>query len=149
MLAPPDLFGMVENSLYRCAVVEPVNFAFLNTLELKMILYFNPEKPSKHLTGFMQDNRIELGKFGLRPWRSIAEDWKVLRDDVIQDALSFILDASKYPILIIDSTCTFVGVLRKLQHWSYTSIVAEYRIMNGSKSHYWNELYLEMTQIDI
>ncbi|ODQ68513.1 hypothetical protein NADFUDRAFT_49151 [Nadsonia fulvescens var. elongata DSM 6958] len=149
MLAPPDNFGVVEESLYRCSSLSPLSFPFLDTLSLKTILFLNPEKPNKPIRSYAQDSDIKLNHLGLRPWfkHARAADWMVFNTELLQDGISAILDIRNQPLLIVDSTNAFVGVLRMVLHWNYSSIVAEYRTFSGGKSHYGTEIFLELLKV--
>lgn len=83
---------------------------------------------------------------GLRPWRA-SSNALVLSEDLLQDSFNYVLDKTSYPILILDSTNAFVGALRRMLKWNYSSVVAEYRIFSGAKSHYMAEIFLEMIDI--
>lgn len=144
MLTPPEAFGCVEDGIYRCSALDPLNLQFLSTLGLGIIISLNPEKPSKPVRSFAQENMIQLVHLGLRPWRPVIDNWMLFSKELIQDALTYILDRGKQPVLILDSTNAFVGVLRNLQHWNYSSVVAEYRAFSGGKSHYMTEIFLEL-----
>jgi hypothetical protein len=71
----------------------------------------------------------------------------ILNKELMQDSLRYVLDKRKQPMLILDSTNAFVGILRKMLHWNYSSIVAEYRVFSGGKSHYMTEIFLELLEI--
>ncbi len=45
---PPVNFGMVEDNLYRSEQPGELNFAFLEKLKLKKILYLSNEDPLGH-----------------------------------------------------------------------------------------------------
>lgn len=143
MLTPPEAFGCVEEGIYRCVNLEDINAQFLYTLKLRMILSLNPYKPSKAARHLAQTNNIELVHLGTQPWRSSAE-WLMLSKDIIQDTLTYILDKRNHPLLLIDSSNAFIGVLRQIQHWTYSSIVAEFRAFTAGKSHYHTEIFLEL-----
>ncbi|CAN6644207.1 hypothetical protein TRVA0_020S01442 [Trichomonascus vanleenenianus] len=144
MLTPPEAFGCVEEGVYRCSSLDPMNLQFIATLGLTIIISINPEKPSRPVRTFAQDNMIQLVHLGLRPWRSSNDNWMLMSRELIQDSMTYVLDRRKHPILLLDSTNAFVGVLRRLQHWKYSSVVAEYRAFSGGKSHYMTEIFLEL-----
>lgn len=147
MLTPPEAFGCVEDGIYRCSALDPLNLQFLSTLGLGIIISLNPEKPPKPVRSFAQENMIQLVHLGLRPWRPVLDNWMLFSKELIQDGLTYILDRGKQPVLILDSTNAFVGILRILEHWNYSSVVAEYRAFSGGKSHYMTEIFLELLDI--
>ncbi|KAG5357155.1 putative tyrosine-protein phosphatase OCA1 [Yarrowia sp. C11] len=146
MLAPPEYFGVVEDGVYRCSALTTLNFAFLETLVLKTIISLNPDRPPKHIRGFCSEQDIKLVHVGLRPWRA-SSNALVLSEDLLQDSFNYVLNKTSYPILILDSTNAFVGALRRMLKWNYSSVVAEYRIFSGAKPHYMAEIFLEMIDL--
>ncbi|KAK9486814.1 tyrosine phosphatase family-domain-containing protein [Lipomyces starkeyi] len=147
MLAPPELFGIVEENIYRCTEIDPLNFPFLQTLSLNTILSIGQEKPSPAVELFAREHNIKITHMQLPAWKISEEEWKLLPDAVVQRSLSYVLNTRYYPLLIIDLSCTFIGVLRKLQHWNLSSIINEYREMSFDRSQYLYELYIELVDL--
>ncbi|KAK9479918.1 tyrosine phosphatase family-domain-containing protein [Lipomyces japonicus] len=147
MLAPPELFGIVEDQIYRCSEIDPLNFPFLFTLSLKTILLISKERPTPAVELFAREHDIHIAHMQIPPWRMSEEEWKLLPDSTVQSCLSYALNKNHYPLLIIDLSCTFIGVLRKLQHWNLSSIINEYREMSFDRSQYLYELYIELVDI--
>ncbi|KAK9452156.1 tyrosine phosphatase family-domain-containing protein [Limtongia smithiae] len=147
MLAPPELFGIVEEGIYRCTEIDPLNFPFLQTLSLNTILLISRQKPSPAVELFATENEISIAHMQLPQWQMSEEDWKLLPDNIVQNCLAYVLNMTHYPILIIDLSCTFIGVLRKLQHWNLSSIINEYREMSFDRSQYLYQVYIEMVDL--
>ena len=64
------------------------------------------------------------------------------------------LDLSSYPLLVMCNlgrhrTGTLIGCLRKLQRWSLTSVLEEYRRHACAKSRHLNEQFIELFDIDL
>ena len=59
-LVPPDAYGIVEPGVHRANVLQPSNFAFVATLQLRKALILSPETPTKAVAAFLDENRIEL-----------------------------------------------------------------------------------------
>ncbi|KAF9972857.1 hypothetical protein BGZ73_003924, partial [Actinomortierella ambigua] len=79
--------------------------------------------------------------------------WKPLSEELIKDGLELILDAKNYPIIVMDTSGiheigTFMGCLRRLQHWNFSSIIVEYRAYAGNKARYVNEQFIELFDVD-
>ncbi|KAF9124397.1 hypothetical protein BGW39_008227 [Mortierella sp. 14UC] len=79
--------------------------------------------------------------------------WKPLSEELIKEGLEMILDVNNYPIMVMDTSGiheigTFMGCLRRLQHWNLSSIIVEYRAYAGSKARYVNEQFIELFDID-
>lgn len=83
-----------------------------------------------------------------------------LREELIKEALQIVLNTNYHPVVIMCSmgvhlTGTVVACLRRLQHWSLTSILEEYRSFTGShpwKSQgyrYFNEQFVELFDPDL
>ncbi|KAK9456441.1 tyrosine phosphatase family-domain-containing protein [Dipodascopsis uninucleata] len=148
MLAPPELFGIVEEDIYRCTEIDPLNFPFLETLSLRTILSISREKPSPAIQLFAREHNIKIKHMQLPPWRMAEEDWKLLPDEVVQSGISYTLNKHHHPMLIIDLSCTFIGTLRKLQHWNLSSIINECREMSFDRAQYLYQLYLEVIDLN-
>ncbi|KAG0220624.1 tyrosine phosphatase family-domain-containing protein [Mortierella sp. GBAus27b] len=79
--------------------------------------------------------------------------WKPLSEELIKEGLEMVLDAKNYPIIVMDTSGiheigTFMGCLRRLQHWNFSSIIVEYRAYAGNKARYVNEQFIELFDVD-
>lgn len=146
MLQTPEGFGCVEPDIYRATRVEAASLPFLATLDLKMIVFMNPERPSKSLQEFASSNNIQLVHTGLQPWKAIS-DWKLTSKGILQDILKYLLDSRNSPILLLDTFNFFVGILRKIQQWSFAAIISEYKMYTGAAAHYKTETFLEILRV--
>ncbi|KAL6950178.1 hypothetical protein ACO0QE_000854 [Hanseniaspora vineae] len=59
MLVPPVSFGLVEEGIYRCSKVETLNLSFLETLNLRIIIFLSGEEPSRYFKDFFKRSSIE------------------------------------------------------------------------------------------
>ena len=59
MLVPPVSFGLVEEGIYRCSKVETLNLSFLETLNLRIIIFLSGEEPSRYFKEFFKRSSIE------------------------------------------------------------------------------------------
>lgn len=139
----PEGFGCVEDGVWRVMTIHEVNLIFLDTLALQTVLFLNAETPSGSLIAFCASKGINLIHSGLQPWRPLS-DLKLAGKGYIQHALSVALNKNNYPVLVVDSSNLFIGVLRRIQHWSYTSVLSEYTSIAGARSSYNVEVFLEM-----
>lgn len=71
MLVPPAGFGIAEEGIYRCSKVETLNLSFLETLNLKTILFIGGQEPSKFFKDFFNRSSI---------------NWSVLRTEDLSSA---------------------------------------------------------------
>lgn len=133
VLIPPANFSMVEDGLYRSGFPETSNFGFLETLNLKSIIYLCTEPyPEEHLK-FLELHNIRLFQFGIEGTK------ETIPEDVIYEALRILIDVRNYPILIHckrgkHRTGCLVGCLRKLQNWCLSSVFEEYQRFAGAKA---------------
>jgi len=139
-------------------------------LELTTILVLSPEKPSRALKSFAEENSIKLVWFrgiqadheihlGLQGWKP-DHAWSAMAEGLIQDSLRILLNQKTHPILVTStslSSCSvadgrsgihevgiLVGILRKLQHWSLSSIIFEYRSFAGPNARFNEEQFIEL-----
>lgn len=77
--------------------------------------------------------------------------WMIIERNVIVAAFDILLNKSKHNLLLVDSSLTLVGILRKVQKWNFHLIVNEYRIYTGnaSKNNYAVEVFLELIQTEL
>lgn len=131
---PPANFAPVERRLYRCAEPQPVNFSFLKQLKIRTVVWLAAEDPNDNLLAFCDDNDVRFEHLGLLT--EAASPWDHLTDNTIRVALELILDVENAPVLVCCSmgrhrTGTVVGCLRKLQNWSFASLIDEYSRFTG------------------
>ncbi|KAJ8424474.1 hypothetical protein Cgig2_030682 [Carnegiea gigantea] len=133
VLSPPTNFSMVEEGLYRSGFPEPSNLPFLETLNLKSIIYLCPEPYPEEHCKFVESHNIRLYQFGIEGTK------ETVSDDVITQALRILIDVRNYPVLIHckrgkHRTGCLVGCLRKLQNWCLFSVFEEYQRFAGNKA---------------
>ncbi|CAK7892576.1 protein Oca4p [[Candida] anglica] len=94
-------------------------------------------------------NEIELIKLDTNKKKN--DHWMLIEKNLILRAFQLLLNKNKHNVLLVDSTSTLVGILRKIQKWNFNSIVNEYRIYSGSasKSNYYAENFLELMQTEL
>ncbi|KAK3841116.1 MAG: protein-tyrosine phosphatase [Linnemannia gamsii] len=163
MLTPPEQFGIVELGLYRSDTLHPSHFPFIRSLNLKTAILLTPELPSRAMSNFFEENQIRLVDLALGSWKNNTNNnsgtpfqtswWKPLSEELIKEGLEMILDVNNYPIMVMDTSGiheigTFMGCLRRLQHWNLSSIIVEYRAYAGNKARYVNEQFIELFDID-
>ncbi len=177
---PPDQFAQVESGVYRSALPSTSqHFAFLNeTIALKTILFLSQEVPTLQMKKFCEKNDVTLINLGihLKQHRHLEftsgslltmdrnsnpilfdsySNSKYLREELVKEALQILLNVNYHPILItcvsgIHLTGTIVSCLRKMQYWSLTSILDEFRSFTGEKGYrYANEQFIELFDPDL
>ncbi|KAI3783753.1 hypothetical protein L1987_42839 [Smallanthus sonchifolius] len=133
---PPINFANVEDRVYRSGFPQPSNFPFLETLQLRSIIYLCPEPYPEENLEFLKANNIRLFQFGIDGTKELSID--VLRN-IITEALNLLIDVRVHPVLIHckrgkHRTGCVVGSLRKLQNWCLSSVLEEYKLYAGVKS---------------
>lgn len=151
---PPQFFGIVESTVYRSNKFNSSGaFQFVKKLQLKTVVYLSPEELSVSQTQFFKENSIQVIHLGKNPWKSTP--WKPISEDMVKETLELILDSRKNPILIMCSTGihitgAVIGCLRRLQHWSLTSIIDKYRNHAGViRTRFAYEQFIELFDIDL
>ncbi|ETO11197.1 hypothetical protein RFI_26183 [Reticulomyxa filosa] len=150
-------FGTVEAGIYRASSnqITPDHHKFIDSLNLKSILFLSQEVPNVSLRQYLQkrnyslykdkgDNQQEenepLAKLYFAPGYMYWQDshtWNVNTDKlIIEKCLLFILNKLHLPVLILNNhgkfeISTLIGCLRRLQNWNLTSIFKEYHIFVG------------------
>uniref|UniRef100_A0A0D6R5K3 diphosphoinositol-polyphosphate diphosphatase n=1 Tax=Araucaria cunninghamii TaxID=56994 RepID=A0A0D6R5K3_ARACU len=65
LFVPPLNFSMVEKGVYRSGFPNTINFPFLETLQLRSIIYLCPEPYPESNTEFLHKSGIKLFQFGI------------------------------------------------------------------------------------
>ncbi|KAL7413833.1 protein-tyrosine phosphatase [Mrakia frigida] len=125
-LVPPITFGLVEPSIYRSGHPNSKSFPYLETLNLKSIMYLEDEDLRPDVSSFATNNN--LATFHFRIGENDVWDSEVTKR--VEDALRVLLDKQNYPILIFcnlgkAATTLLASLLRVFQNWSLTSIYSE------------------------
>ncbi|XVF21044.1 hypothetical protein REPUB_Repub12eG0056500 [Reevesia pubescens] len=135
-LIPPLNFSMVDNGIFRSGFPDSANFSFLQTLNLRSIIYLCPEPYPEANTEFLKSNGIRLFQFGIE---GAKEPFVNIPEDTIREALKVLLDVRNHPVLIHckrgkHRTGCLVGCLRKLQRWCLSSVFDEYQRFAAAKA---------------
>ncbi|KAH6581064.1 hypothetical protein BASA60_002624 [Batrachochytrium salamandrivorans] len=117
-LQPCENFNMVTAGIYRSAFPKKRNFPFLKKLGLRSILTLILEDYPDQNRKFLDDNNIRLFQFGVA--------------------------GNKISEITHHRTGCLVGCLRKIQHWSMTSIFDEYRRFSHPKSRSMDQQFIEL-----
>lgn len=153
LLTPPEAFGVVENGIYRSNVFDKTNFSFIENLGLKVIVHLSLEALTKTIRNFLKQQNIKLVHLGLAKWNE-HQQWKSVNVEMIKEGLELILNVERHPIMIMSSfglqeTGVLVGCLRRMQQWSLSSALGEYRRYAQSKARRSSEEFLELFDIDL
>ncbi|TMW91742.1 hypothetical protein EJD97_013953 [Solanum chilense] len=137
LLVPPLNFAMVDYGVFRSGFPDTANFAFLQTLDLRSIIYLCPERYPEDNVEFLNANGIRLFQFAIEG--SKEPPLVNIPEETIKEALKVVLDEKNRPLLIHckrgkHRTGSLVGCLRKLQKWCLTSIFDEYQRYAAEKA---------------
>ncbi len=151
LLIPPSLFAFVHPGLYRSGFPRPVNFNFLRSLKLRSVVYLGLEDYPTEQLEFLNREGIELHKF---PVKGNCEPFISTDSEQITRALEVILDTRNHPLLIHCNkgkhrTGCLVGLIRRLERISLTSIFSEYQIFLGNSSNSMNNRILDHLFIEM
>ena len=126
---------MVSRGIYRSGHPNERNFEFLRRLNLKSVLYLGTEDYRANMTSWTAAQNIQT--FHLRLAINKEPTAEMDEADVVK-ALQLILQPQNWPILIHCNKGKYrvgciVGLVRRLQGWSHTSIFEEYSRFAGTK----------------
>lgn len=150
-LIPPQNFGYVETDLYRSAIPDEMNFSFLQTLHLKTVVYLSLDEPAQIFTEFLKEQDIELVRINVGESNIIGQS---ISQQIVLDAFHIMLDPERYPVIVMCNlgrhrTGTVIGCLRRLQLWSLSSIVDEFRRYTGQKQSAIHEQFIELFDTEL
>ncbi|MBD4017441.1 hypothetical protein GUI04_00080, partial [Xanthomonas citri pv. citri] len=76
---------------------QPSNFPFLETLQLRSVIYLCPEPYPRENLEFLKAHNIRLFQFGIDGTREPSVD---VLADIITEALKVLIDVRIHPVLI-------------------------------------------------
>jgi protein tyrosine/serine phosphatase len=120
----PEAFAIVEKDVYRSATLSSNTFF----RPLKTILLLSPESPTKSLSVYVAEQKINLIHLGIQQIN--VNSWRPVSDELIKEGLEVILNTANHPVLVMDTsgvheTGALIGCLRKIQGWNFNSIIVE------------------------
>ncbi|KAL8171840.1 hypothetical protein V2J09_023644 [Rumex salicifolius] len=137
VLEPPINFSMVEDGVYRSGFPKACNFGFIETLNLKSIIYLCPDPYPEEHCKFLESHNIKLYQFAIKGKKETTAEG--IPEEVITKALKVLIDVRNRPVLIHckqgkHRTGSLVGCLRKVQNWCLPSVIDEYKHFAGAKA---------------
>ncbi|EQC35196.1 hypothetical protein SDRG_07425 [Saprolegnia diclina VS20] len=144
-LIPPLNFSMVDSGVYRSGFPNKKNHAFLQQLGLRSVLYLCHQEHRPENLVFFEENGIQVFQC---PIDGNKEPFLGIDPDSMNTALTHLLDARNHPILVqctkgTHRTGCVIGCLRKIQHWSLTSIIDEYCRFAGPRMRLLDQQFIE------
>ena len=142
-LVPPLNFAMVSAGVYRSGYPNKKNFSFIqDKLGIRTIVYLCPEDYRRDNIDFCERENISVEHCDIlrdgRPGEvapsnfSDAQPFAYIDEQRVAQALKILLDPRRHPVLIHchkgdHSTGCIVGCFRRLQQWSLSSALFEYK----------------------
>jgi len=152
MIQPPEKFGLVEPDVYRSAFPTPESFAHVRLLSLRTVINLSREALTRPATVFLAENNIQLVDVGLQVWTHPA--CTPVSHELITEAMRYVLDRAHHPLLICSASGThqvgaLVGCLRRLQQWSLSATLDEYRRYAAPSPRAATEQFIELFDCDL
>lgn len=109
------------------------------------------DKGSTSINTQLEESKNAIEVISLNINKNKNDQWMLIEKNLILRAFELLLNKHKHNILLVDSTATLIGILRKIQKWNFLSILNEYRIYSGSssKNNYFAETFLELIQTEL
>ncbi|KAF4372604.1 hypothetical protein F8388_027277 [Cannabis sativa] len=145
----PLNFAMVDCGVFRSGFPGSANFSFLQSLEIRSIVYLRPEPYPEANNEFVKANGIKLYQLAIKGYQ---EPFVNIPEETIVEALKVVLDERNHPILIHckrgkNRTGCLVGCLRRMQKWCLSSIFDEYQRFAAAKARVSDQRFIEMFDI--
>ncbi|CAH9051401.1 unnamed protein product [Cuscuta europaea] len=97
VLVPPPNFSTVEDlCIYRSGLPQPSNFPFIQTLNLRSIIFLCPEPYPEENKAFLRLNKVKLFQFGIEG----TKEPSAIPRSAITEALRVVIDVRNHPVLI-------------------------------------------------
>nr|GME19138.1 probable tyrosine-protein phosphatase At1g05000 [Ipomoea batatas] len=124
VFVPPPNFAAVEDfCIYRSGFPQPSNFPFIQSLNLRSIIYLCPEPYPEETKEFLRLNKVQLFQFGMEG----TKEPSAIPRGAITEALKVLIDVRNHPVLI---HC------KRGKNWRLSSVLEEYKHFAGVK---WRE----------
>lgn len=130
LLCPPPKFGQVEPSVFRAAFPRSESLAHLRLLGLRTALNLSRELPAQDVLAWFEAQGVRVAHLGIAVWTHPSVT--PISAELVNAALSAVLDREQHPLLLLSASGThevgtIVGCLRRLQQWSLSGAIDEYR----------------------
>ncbi|CAM9169170.1 unnamed protein product [Chrysoparadoxa australica] len=155
---PPEGYRLVEDGLHRaCTEPSPASFSFIESLQLKLVINMGSTQLRDSVSNFFLSKGIRVEspcavKEGETFDRSYGFDGA---EETMKDALQLLLEASSYPVMIVcgardHESARLISCLRRLQQWTMTAIIDEYRVSTNTGNTYdINLRFVERFDLDL
>lgn len=129
---PPLGFAMVAPGVYRSGHPNHCNFAFLDGLQLKSIMYLCVDNYRPHTFNWAQDRGLKIFHYRIDSYKHPNSPSSEFHDEVMYaEAIKQILDQRNLPILIHCNkgkhrVGTLCALLRIIQGWDKAAVRSEW-----------------------
>lgn len=135
VLVPPLNFDMVAPGVYRSGHPNERNFGFLERLNLRSLVYLATDDYRENVVGWAERRGIRVFHHRIAVNK---EPFTEMDEREVASALAHVLDERNLPALVHCNKGKYrvgclVGILRRMQGWSYISILEEYARFAGEK----------------
>eukprot|EP00250_Pteridium_aquilinum_P010407 c19364_g1_i2 orf=276-1160(-) len=149
LLIPPLNFSMVDEGVFRSGYPHKNNLPFLQTLNLRSVVYLCPDPYAALIVEFLKDHNIKLFQHGIE---GTKEPFVNIPENVIREALKVVLDKRNRPVLIHcrkgkHRTGCLIGCFRKVQNYALTPIFDEYQRFAGTKARVSDQQFIELFDV--
>ena len=132
-IAPPINFSLVSPGVYRSGFPTRHNLTFLKRLRLRTIITLDESTYPEEVHQWMDASGITMVRCVIE---ASKEPFVVADQALIRRAIHILLDADAQPVLVHSlrgqsRAGIVVGCLRRLQSWTLSSIMEEYRRFAG------------------
>lgn len=154
------LSAAASSSSSSSSALSSSHASFLRGLRLRTVIILSSEKPGRSVTRLLARVGARVVHTGLSGWSLLdgasttSLSWKPMADEVVKETVELILQRHNYPILLCDVGGVYnvgmvVACLRRLQGWTLTSTINEYRSFAAGRPRYINELFIELFDTDL
>ncbi|CAN1262200.1 Tyrosine-protein phosphatase DSP3 [Linum perenne] len=152
ILVPPTNFSMIDVGIFRSGLPDPSTSPFLQTLNLRSLIYLCPEPYPQENIEFLANNDITLFQFGING-QTVILFVLVSSCPLTPFLLACLLILKNHAICIHckrgkHRTGCLVGCFRKLQNWCLSSVKDEYQHFAGMKSRDSDLFFLESFNVE-
>lgn len=151
-LTAPERFATVEAGLYRSAFPSEASISFLSTLGLRTAVNLSHERLQHSVASFFLTRDVRV--VHLAEVVPVDMEDGVIANDVLKEALEYALDGAAYPLLLMSSSGNHgvgaaIGCLRRLQGWTISAVLDEYRSFAAPSARYAIEQVIELFDLQL
>ena len=145
-------YGIIEPAVFRSAFPTPDTFAHVRMLALRTVVNLSQEALTRAAAAFLAEQNVQVADVGLQVWTHPA--CEPISHELIKEALRYVLDKAHHPLLVVSASGThqvgaLVGCLRRMQGWTLSSTLEEYRHYAAPSARLATEHFIELWDCDL